>query len=172
MKKLLSLVMAILMAVSLFAVGVAAVDVGGSSSADVYIKIGGKVTNQYSIDITFGDMVFLYGANAEWDSEIHDYVVSPEAEWSPQTEGGDLITITNHSDLPITYETTFDDISNAYGDIKLMATEATGSIDKCPAKATTAPSDEVRVSLEGLPTSLTDEKVTLAKVIVTIRAVT
>ena len=168
MKKIVSVFLIIALAVSLFAYSVGAVDVGGSSSTDVYIKLDGMVTNKYSIDITFGDMVFVYGANSVWDTELHDYVVSPEAEWNPETTGGNLVTITNHSDLPISYATSFEDVSRNYGNLTLSASAPTGVIEKCPVKAAVIPSVDFRVSLEGLPTSLTNEKVALAKIVVTI----
>ena len=169
MKKILAIIVAIAMISSLCA-SVVSADGLGDSSADVYIKVdeGGGTIHKYSVDIEFGNMHFVYGASAVWDSELHDYRVSSGADWLPEADGGDLIKIVNHSDLPITYSTAFEEISNKYGQITLAATPASGEIAKCPVQAVSAPSETLTVSLSGTPNDFTDGFVELAKVVVTI----
>ncbi len=174
MKKILATFLTVLMLVSCFSLSVFAIQPGGSSGADVYIKLDGDVTDRYSIDVTFGDMTFVYRANAVWDPVKHDYVVveSEDTEWLAESLGGDKIEITNHSSLPISYETTFEKISFSYGELTLSALNGKGRIDRCPLKVaySEAPSETVTVSLDGVPENLTADKVTLARVVVTVSA--
>lgn len=174
MKKFLAILVAVAMLASL-CVSVTAADNGlGDSSADVYIKVDDSVTiHKYSVDIEFGNMHFVYGANAVWDSELHDYVISStDASWAPESDGGDMIKIVNHSDLPISYTTAFENVSETYGKITLDATPRAGTVEKCPVQAAVAPSVNLKVALTGEPATFTDGFVELAKVIVTIEPTT
>lgn len=173
MKKILAIFVAVALIATLCATVVSA-DGLGDSSADIYIKVDdeGSTIHKYSVDIEFGDMHFVYGASAIWDSETHDYYVSEDAAWAPQAEGSDKIRIINHSDLPIQYSTGFEDISDKYGAIALAAEPASGEIERCPIGAANAPTQTLAVALTGTPEIFTDDFVSLAKVIVTIEPVT
>ena len=169
MKKILAIFVAVALIATLCATVVSA-DGLGDSSADIYIKVDdeGATIHKYSVDIEFGDMHFIYGASAVWDSEKHDYYVSEDAAWAPQAEGSDKIRIINHSDLPIQYSTGFENISEKYGVIALAANPASGEIERCPIQAVSAPVQTLTVSLTGTPEIFTEDFVSLAKVIVTI----
>lgn len=173
MKKVLAVFLTIAMLSMLCMSNVFADSGMGDSSADVFIKIDENVViHQYSVDVEFGDMHFVYGSTATWDSELHDYIFSEDPVWTPQNQHSDRILIRNHSDSPVTYDTNFDAISDKYGDITLAATPANGQIDKCPIKATNAPEQALQITLAGSPETFTDDFVSLAKVIVTIAKVT
>ena len=173
MKKILAVILTVAMLSMLCMTTVIADSGMGNSCADVFIKVDEDVViHQYSVDVEFGDMHFIYGASATWDSELHDYIFSDEAAWMPESQNSDRILLRNHSDSPVTYETNFDAISDKYGDITLAATPANGQIDKCPIKATEAPEQALQITLSGSPEIFTEDFVSLAKVIVTIAKVT
>ena len=173
MKKIFAVLLAFLMIVSLCTSVVSANGLG-DSSADVYIKVDdeGSTIHKYSVDIEFGDMHFVYGASAVWDSETHDYYVSDDAVWAPEAQNSDKIRIFNHSDLPIKYSTAFDEISEQYGAIALAASPESGELERCPVQATSAPMQTLTVTLSGTPETFTNGFVSLAKVIVTIEPIT
>ena len=173
MKRLLAIFVAVALIASLCATVVSATDGLGDSSADIYIKVDddGSTVHKYSVDIEFGNMHFVYGASAIWDSEIHDYYVSEDAVWAPESDGGDQIRIVNHSDLPIQYSTGFENVSEKYGAITVAATPTTGVIEKCPVQAASAPTELLTVALAGTPEIFTGDFVPFAKVIVTIEPV-
>ena len=74
-----------------------------SSTKNVTAKYSeGVVTGVYSVDIEWGSMEFEYkSASKEWDPEEHKYVSLTEAKWVCTEEGGNAVTVTNHSDNPI-----------------------------------------------------------------------
>ena len=172
MKKILAVILTVAM-LSMLCMATVVADSGiGDSSADVFIKVDENVViHQYSVDVEFGDMHFIYGASATWDSELHDYIFSENAVWMPESQNSDRILLRNHSDSPVTYTTSFDAISDKYGDIALTASPASGQIDKCPIKATDAPEQSLIISLDGAPETFTEDFVSLAKVTVTIAKV-
>ena len=175
MRKILAICLVAILILSASALSVSAIQPGGSSGANVYIKYDETEMSRYSIDIVFGDMTFVYDVYSVWDTEKHEYVITENGEstWLPEKEGGDKIKIYNHSDLPIAYETTFENVSSAYGALVLTAIDGQGSLARCPLKATyeEVPSGVVTISLSGTPVGLSEEKVTLARVVVTIHAV-
>ena len=106
MKKILAVILTVAMLFMLCMTTVIADSGMGDSSADVFIKVDEDVViHQYSVDVEFGDMHFIYGASATWDSELHDYIFSDEAAWMPESQNSDRILLRNHSDSPVTYET-------------------------------------------------------------------
>jgi hypothetical protein len=175
MKKIFAICLTVCMLSLCFSVSALAVEPGGSSSADIYILFEGEMIPKYSVDIDFGDMTFVYTANAEWNSELHDYTITPteDSVWTPEREDGNRIVIVNHSDLPVAYRTTFENISDRFGELSLDAIGGDGQLAACPRHAAfaEAPSGSVTVSLDGIPKNLTGEKVILARVTVTISAV-
>lgn len=60
---------------------------------------GGTV---YGVDISWGSMVFTYtdASKDTWNAETHMYSNTTEAAWSCE-EGENVITVTNHSNVPI-----------------------------------------------------------------------
>lgn len=187
MKKILSIFLAVLMLAGLCTVtAFADFTMGGtsgwnaselvtpnnSSSADVQINLGGTVVNKYAIDIVFGDLKFSYGATSTWDPTNHTYSVSADGNWAPSTTDADKITIKNHSDKPVVYEATNSALNTLYGKltltIKNSAGAATGEIEACSVGATDAPSDVLKVAVDGTPSGLTNDYVTLSTITVTI----
>ena len=72
-----------------------------SVSFDVKAKYSaGVVAEVYAVDIEWESMEFEYtSAGTTWDPEKHEYVTTTEASW---TERGNGVTVTNHSNKPIT----------------------------------------------------------------------
>ena len=116
MKKLISILVAVMMIVSLFAVSAFAYDIdatsgngtlegdtkddfGGSTSVDVNIQINGEINHRYAVDITFNAPVFTLSTGATWHPSEHEYVHETPVVWN----GTGTVTVTNHSDEAITY---------------------------------------------------------------------
>lgn len=111
MKKKTALVLTLAMVFSLAPLSAYAdtIDrVGGTASHDVtatYVDgssggAGGKV---YSVDITWGDMAFTYTAEAGiWDPTTHKTTGAEGGVWKVDKEGGNTITVTNHSNTDVT----------------------------------------------------------------------
>lgn len=108
MKKFISLmIVAVLLvsslSVSAFAAGIEADDITGDTSHDVYAKyVAGSQTDTYKVVIGWGDMKFTYSAaNEQWNTTDHKWD-KIGGGWSVDTDGGDKITITNHSSKDVT----------------------------------------------------------------------
>ena len=111
MKKKTALVLTLAMVFSLAPLSVYAdtiTAVGGTASCDVKATYradssggaGGKV---YSVDITWGDMAFTYTAEAGiWDPANHTYTGAEGGAWTVDKDGGNTITVTNHSNADVT----------------------------------------------------------------------
>jgi hypothetical protein len=119
MKKIISILVAAMMIVSLFAVPAFAADktiidadssndtyegaeqnaFGGSTSVDVQIQINGDINHRYAVDIIFNAPVFTLSTGATWHPSEHQYVHETPVTWN----GTGNVTVTNHSDMPITY---------------------------------------------------------------------
>lgn len=151
MKKFLIIALTLAMLCSLFTVNAFAETVttpGGSASSDVKIKLGGSVTHKYSVDIEFTGMTFTYGSGATWNPSEKKYDYTANAAWS---EGS--IKITNHSDMPITYEATNETEVTTYGTVKLNMANSTNTIVKCEIGGTPVP-EIINVTLTGEPSLL------------------
>ena len=115
MKKKTALVLTLAMVFSLAPLSAYADDtiiaVGGTASHEVKATYkagssggaggaGGKV---YSVDITWGDMAFTYTAEAGiWDPANHTYTGAEGGAWTVDKDGGNTITVTNHSNADVT----------------------------------------------------------------------
>ena len=113
MKKFLSVLLAAMLLVSVFALnaaagvvgnygggngvkdGVADIPEGASTSGDVVLNLG-TVNHRYAVDVTFPTMTFEVGG-LTWNVNTMKYE-SGETTMSDQTL---TITITNYSDLPV-----------------------------------------------------------------------
>ncbi|HKM28791.1 MAG TPA: hypothetical protein VJY37_03825 [Anaerovoracaceae bacterium] len=113
MKKLLSLVFALALCMSLTTTAFAATTtaaIGDYDTNDVYgsgvntanhsiiAMLGGAAAPVISVDVTWGDMVFLYGVNDVWNPSTHKYT-RETAAWTPQ--GDCTVTVANHSNVAI-----------------------------------------------------------------------
>lgn len=105
MKKIIAIIMALVMIMSLSITGFAADGVGnnGSDSAEVKgtYEAGEETATVYSVDITWAGLEFTYNGAYEgtWNPETHQYDGATEAGWA---EGTGTITVTNHSNTAIT----------------------------------------------------------------------
>lgn len=111
MKKKTALVLTLAMVFSLAPLSAYAdtIDrVGGTASHDVtatYVdgSSGGAGGTVYSVDIAWGDMAFTYTAAAgTWDPANHTYTGAEGGVWKVDKEGGNTITVTNHSNTDVT----------------------------------------------------------------------
>lgn len=104
MKKMISLLLALLMVTSLSVSAFAAEGVGngGSDSADVKGTYKGTAASTvYSVDISWNGLEFTYNGEyeGEWNPNTHSYDNGTKGGWA---EGTGTITITNHSNTGIT----------------------------------------------------------------------
>ena len=120
MKKISAILLALAMTLSLMVTAMAAGDktfsdpavagnetFPGSQDITVQGKYVNKANDVYSVNITWGAMKFTYTIpdTAEWDPETHAYTAgsgSDSGTWSCDTPDGDKITVTNHSNKPVT----------------------------------------------------------------------
>ena len=105
MKKIISLVLALVMVVGLGITAFAEITATDGNSGDVKAvynpssSVGGTV---YSVDISWNNLEFTYNEGSEptWNAETHKYEgISEPAEWV--IEGDEVITVTNHSNTHI-----------------------------------------------------------------------
>ena len=133
MKKLISILVAVMMIVSLFAVNAFAYDIDadsgngtlegaekddfyGSTSVDVNIQINGEINHRYAVDITFTAPVFTLSTGATWHPSEHEYIHNLPVNWN----GKGTVTVENHSDMPITYEATAAVTTEEYGPLSIV----------------------------------------------------
>lgn len=133
MKKLVFIVLVAVLCLTLCIPALAAGTVeaeynGQSSQADVNITINGEVVHVYLVDIEFtSNPTFTYSTGSKWDPDKYQYVPSGTAEWAGQGS----VKITNHSDLPVNYAVTSQNVVNTYGPLSIDVTNGTGTIEKC-----------------------------------------
>lgn len=104
MKKILSLILALAMIMSLSVTAFAAEGItnGDTDTADVKGTYSSEVTvTVYSVDISWEGLSFTYNGAFEgnWDPKTHEYENSTAAGWAA---GNGTITVTNHSNTAIT----------------------------------------------------------------------
>lgn len=104
MKKLASILLALILVMSLGATAFAATTVGtGDQSIDVEAKYQDNTTSAtvYSVDIAWGAMKFTYTESGAmtWNPADHTYTSATTAGW---TADGNTVTVTNHSNAAVT----------------------------------------------------------------------
>lgn len=104
MKKILSLILALAMIMSLSVTAFAAEGVtnGGTDTADVKGTYSSEATvTVYSVDIAWEGLSFTYNGAFEgnWNPKTHEYENATAAGWAA---GNGTITVTNHSNTAIT----------------------------------------------------------------------
>lgn len=83
--------------------GTASCDVKATYRADSSGGAGGAGGTVYNVDITWGDMAFTYTAAAGiWDPTTHKTTGTEGGAWTVDKEGGNTITVTNHSNTDVT----------------------------------------------------------------------
>lgn len=170
MKKILSILLAAMMLISLFTVpafaydidkvsgngsleGAAKEDFHGSTSADVKIQINGDINHRYAVDITFTAPVFTFSSDAVWHPDTHEYSHDASIDWA----GTGVVVVENHSDMPITYAAEAEVTATQYGDLDIVFN---GAATYAPIPATeipgctvggTAPSEDFTYGVVGMP---------------------
>ena len=177
MKKKTALVLTLAMVFSLAPLSVYAdtiTAVGGTASCDVKATYradssggaGGKV---YSVDITWGDMAFTYTAEAGiWDPANHTYTGAEGGAWTVDKDGGNTITVTNHSNADVTavfnYAAAegFTGISGSFDNASLALKSAVGT------EVANAPKGTAALTLNGPLDSNTPANATIGTITVTL----
>lgn len=146
--------------------GTASHDVTATYRADSSGGAGGTV---YSVDITWGDMAFTYTAEAGiWDPATHKTTGAEGGVWTVDKEGGNTITVTNHSNTGVTAAFSyaaadgFGDISGSFDHDSLTLQTAIGTAVEAAPKATTS------LSLNGALGSTTTDNTKIGTITVTL----
>ena len=146
--------------------GTASHDVTATYRADSSGGAGGKV---YSVDITWGDMAFTYTAAAGiWDPTTHKTTGAEGGAWTVDKEGGNTITVTNHSNADVTavfnYAAAegFTGISGSFDKESLALKTAVGT------EVANAPTGTAALTLTGALGSDTTANTTIGTITVTL----
>ena len=126
MKKIMSLILALALMMSLAIPAFAATNEGGNTSIDVKAQYTGETTttDTISVNIAWGAMEFTYhvGSTKVWDAGTHTYTTTSDAgTWSAKQDTN-VVTITNHSNVGVKADLSFA-ADTAYNTV-------TGSFDK------------------------------------------
>lgn len=101
MKKVISMILVLVLVLSMSITAFAAeVPSGGTQSITAtYSEVESAIV--YKVDISWGGMVFNYNSGMEnvWNPDTLKFetVQKGEASWAPAEQGGDTVTVTNHS---------------------------------------------------------------------------
>ena len=133
------------------------------------------VSTCYSVDVSWGDMQFKYDEASVWNPDTHEYK-SSSAYWKPRVDAGNVITITNHSNVEISvtlnYTKKIVSVEGAFKDASLEGNSKETLITPTAVGTTyaNAPNDSAYLQLKGNPGEIfnTLEDKTLGTVIVTI----
>ena len=146
--------------------GTASHDVKATYRADSSGGAGGPV---YSVDITWGDMAFTYTAEAGiWDPATHKTTGAEGGVWKVDKEGGNTITVTNHSNTDVTAAFSyaaasgFEGISGSFDKESLALKTAVGT------EVANAPSGTAALTLDGALGSDTTANTTIGTITVTL----
>lgn len=152
-------------------------EVGRSANHDVtatYVAgssggTGGAGGTVYSVDIAWGDMEFTYTAAAGvWDPGTHTITGADGGTWKVNNEGGNKITVTNHSNTGVTATINYaaasgyDSISGSFDKTSLNLATAVGT------EVSNAPKDSAALSLSGALDSNTPASTTIGTITVTL----
>ena len=103
MKKVLSIILTLVLVLSMSVTAFAA------ESGDIKVTYSQPNPEKVTIvDLTWGSMEFNYnsGDKKVWNPEKLEYEIvegeEGDASWTPANEGGDTVTVTNHSNTEIT----------------------------------------------------------------------
>ena len=180
MKKKTALVLTLAMVFSLAPLSAYAdtIDrVGGTASHNVtatYVDgssggAGGAGTKVYNVDITWGDMAFTYTAEAGiWDPTNHTYTGAEGGAWAVDKEGGNTITVTNHSNADVTAvfnyaaASGFEGISGTFDNTSLALESAVGTA------VAEAPKGTASLTLGGALDSATADNTKIGTITVTL----
>ena len=177
MKKKTALVLTLAMVFSLAPLSAYAdtIDrVGGTANHDVTATYradssGGAGGTVYSVDITWGDMAFTYTAEAGiWDPATHKTTDAEGGVWTVDKDGGNTITVTNHSNTDVTAAfsyvaaSSFEGISGTFDNASLALKSAVGT------EVANAPTGTAALTLTGPLDSNTTPNATVGTITVTL----
>ncbi|MBQ9925680.1 MAG: hypothetical protein IJO51_06635, partial [Clostridia bacterium] len=108
-KKLLCLILCTVivssLSITVWADTISSIETGSNSVYKfVQAKYDANATTPsvYSVDISWGDLQFAYSSSQGiWQPASHSYTPSATSGWNPVTPNGNLITVTNHSNVAI-----------------------------------------------------------------------
>lgn len=130
---------------------------------------GGAGGTVYNVDITWGDMAFTYTAAAGiWDPATHTTTGAEGGGWTVDMEGGNTITVTNHSNTGVTAafgyaaDTDFTGITGTFDNAMLDLPTAVGTTVEAAPKGTTS------LSLDGPLDSATADNTKIGTITVTL----
>ena len=158
MKKFLTLALVLVMMMSLSVSAFAATN-DGTEDTTIDVKAvyssGTTTPDVVSVDIAWGAMEFTYsvGGTHTWDPVNHVYNDNTSATWTPK---GNTVTVTNHSNVAINANLTFD-VESAYQGLtgsfgEKASLSLPSAVDTDP---NAAPSKTAELSLSGeLPESV------------------
>ena len=178
MKKKTALVLTLAMVFSLAPLSAYADTIsaaGGTASHDVTATYradssGGAGGTVYSVDITWGDMAFTYTAEAGiWDPATHKTTDAEGGVWTVDNkDGGNTITVTNHSNTGVTAAFSyapasgFEGISGSFDNASLALETAVGT------EVANAPKGTAALTLTGALGSDTAANATIGTITVTL----
>lgn len=147
-KAIISAILCVAMCLCLVLPAFAAEEVS-SGTHDVNVTINGEVIHVYRVDIEFNVPTFTYSTGSKWDPDNYQYTPNGEPSWS----GEGKVKITNHSDQPVNYAVTPENVVDTYGPLTLKVTGGNGIIEKCEVGTTYGSKNAtVTVAVEGTPT--------------------
>ena len=149
--------------------GTATHEVKATYKADSSGGAGGAGGTVYSVDITWGDMAFTYTAEAGiWDPAKHAYTGAEGGVWTVDKDGGNTITVTNHSNTDVTAAFSyaaasgFDGIRGSFDKESLALKTAVGT------EVANAPKGTAALTLDGALGSDTTANTTIGTITVTL----
>lgn len=162
MKKIVSLILAMALMMSLAIPAFAATNEGGDTSIDVKAQYNGGATtpDKINVNVTWGAMEFTYNVSGtkDWDATKHEYVDNATETWNAT---GNTVTITNHSnvgikaDLSFAADTAYNTVTGKFDKAAITLATAVGT------EVNAAPADTATLTLEG---TLADTVTALTKV--------
>ena len=124
MKKILTLILALTLVMSLSVTAFAATNDGSQNTTidvNALYSDGVSTPEVISVNVEWGAMSFTYSVSGtkQWDATKHEYTTNSNAAW---TATGNTVTVTNHSNIAVKAELAFT-ADTAYNTV-------TGSFDK------------------------------------------
>ena len=176
MKKLLATALTALMLMSLCCTSALAAngvdDPTSNTQVPVEITMDLDMAHKYLVDIDYPDpMVFTYSSAVQWDPDSYSYVSKENASTPDGWSDPQSIRITNHSDMPISYDATASVTNRNYGDLGISIGNGSGSIAACGIGTVRGSKfAEFSIGITGVPSdSLDGKQVTLGSVDIAIR---